>query len=277
MANRMVTVLERGLTGTEIKLIAMVLMVLDHLYYFFQFTGDVPILFTWLGRMVGWMFLFLLVEGFIHTKNRLKHFWRIWLIGAGMGTINYLIKIFLARGDLFSPQNNIFATFTVLLIIWQGLDLLKRKKVVRGFLLICLPFVLTFFYLSLPLDILSYVYLLETTVFPLPFLTEGGIPYIIGGILLFLLRWNRKLQIAVFGVFLLLWNGYVGISTGVQGFGWLYQFYEWMGIFSLIFMCLYNEKRGRNLKHLFYAFYPLHVYILYFASYAQYIFYTNLH
>ena len=31
-----------GLTGTALKTIALVLMVMDHIHYFFEFTGVVP-------------------------------------------------------------------------------------------------------------------------------------------------------------------------------------------------------------------------------------------
>ena len=40
----------RGLSGFDLKCLAMVLMVLDHLHYFFEFTGRIPLLFSQLGR-----------------------------------------------------------------------------------------------------------------------------------------------------------------------------------------------------------------------------------
>ena len=36
----------RGLSGLDLKCLAMVLMVLDHLHYFFEFTGRIPLLFS---------------------------------------------------------------------------------------------------------------------------------------------------------------------------------------------------------------------------------------
>ena len=39
------TGLRRGLTTAQLKWIALVLMVLDHIHYFFEFTGAVPLLF----------------------------------------------------------------------------------------------------------------------------------------------------------------------------------------------------------------------------------------
>ena len=40
-----------GLTGTALKTIALVLMVMDHIHYFFEFTGVVPEWFSTLARL----------------------------------------------------------------------------------------------------------------------------------------------------------------------------------------------------------------------------------
>lgn len=67
-----------GLTGFDLKIIALALMVLDHIHYFFEFTGAVPLLFTQLGRLSAGLFLFSVVEGFVHTHDRKKYFLRIY-------------------------------------------------------------------------------------------------------------------------------------------------------------------------------------------------------
>ena len=41
---------KKGLDGTQLKTIALVLMVLDHIHYFFEFTGCIPTVFSMLGR-----------------------------------------------------------------------------------------------------------------------------------------------------------------------------------------------------------------------------------
>ena len=35
----------RGLSGFDLKCLAMILMVLDHIHYFFDFTGRIPLFF----------------------------------------------------------------------------------------------------------------------------------------------------------------------------------------------------------------------------------------
>ena len=57
----------RGLTSTGLKTIALVLMVLDHIHYFFGFTGWIPDWFSMLGRLSAPLFLFCVVR-----RDRLK-------------------------------------------------------------------------------------------------------------------------------------------------------------------------------------------------------------
>ena len=38
---------KKGLDGTQLKTIALVLMVLDHIHYFFEFTGCIPTVFRY--------------------------------------------------------------------------------------------------------------------------------------------------------------------------------------------------------------------------------------
>lgn len=119
---------------TTLKSIALVLMLLDHIHYFFAFTGVVPELFSMLGRLSAPLFLFCTVEGFAHTHDRKRYFLRIWAIGAGMAAIEFFMMYggLLRRGDGFYPQNAIFQALTLLCIVWQGIDWLRAKRYVRG-------------------------------------------------------------------------------------------------------------------------------------------------
>lgn len=124
----------KGLSGTALKTIALVLMLMDHIHCFFEFTGCIPEWFSMLARLSAPLFLFCTVEGFAHTHDRKRYFFRIWCIGAGMAAVQFFMiyaKAF-RRGDGFYPQNAIFQDFVLLCVIWQGIDWVRAKKYGKG-------------------------------------------------------------------------------------------------------------------------------------------------
>ena len=94
----MLTKLKNGLDGTQLKTIALVLMVLDHIHYFFEFTGCIPTVFNMLGRLSAPLFLFCTVEGFAHTHDRRRYFIRIWGIGTAMAALEFFMIYAKASG-----------------------------------------------------------------------------------------------------------------------------------------------------------------------------------
>ena len=68
-----------GITETGLKWIALVTMVMDHIHYFFGFTGMIPEWFSMVGRLGAPLFLFCLVEGFTHTHSRKKYFAKVYI------------------------------------------------------------------------------------------------------------------------------------------------------------------------------------------------------
>ena len=73
--------------GTQLKLLALLFMLIDHIHYFFEFTGKVPGVFFVIGRLSAYLFLFCMVEGFSHTRSRIKYFLRVYMMAVGMGII----------------------------------------------------------------------------------------------------------------------------------------------------------------------------------------------
>ena len=122
--------MKKGLDGTRLKTVALVLMVLDHIHYFFEFTGWVPTWFSMLGRLSAPLFLFCTVEGFAHTHDRKRYVLRIWAIGTAMAALEFFMIYAGAfrRGDGFYPQNAIFQDLVLLCVIWQGIDWLRKRK-----------------------------------------------------------------------------------------------------------------------------------------------------
>ena len=272
-----------GLTGTALKTIALVLMVMDHIHYFFEFTGVVPEWFSMLARLSAPLFLFCTVEGFAHTHDRRRYFLRIWAIGAAMGTVEFFMIYAGAfrRGDGFYPQNAIFQDLVLLCVIWQGIDWLREKKIAKGAAAIaavlCWPYMVVAFLLLFPqvqdMPIASAVVAFLMTS-PLPMwtaVTDGSWGFLLGGVLLYALRGHRPVQLGVWALNALLWDLVLPFAMvhAQADFVWTQMFtdyYEWFGVAAAILMGLYNGRRGSGHKQLFYWFYPAHIYLLYGAS-----------
>ena len=274
---------KKGLDGTQIKTIALVLMVMDHLHYFFGFTGAVPEWFSMAARISAPLFLFCTVEGFAHTHDRKRYFLRIWAIGAGMAAVEFFMLYggWFRRGDGFYPMNAIFQDFVLLCIVWQGMDWLKAKHYVKGIAAIMAvvgwPFVVAAVLgvfpqiQQMPWASTAVAFLITS---PLPMwtgITDGGWIYLLGGVVLYALRKHRKWQVAAWSVVTFL-GEFVFVYWQLRGqpdFVWMQMFttyYEWFSVFAAGLMLLYNGQRGSGHKQLFYWFYPAHVYLLYGAS-----------
>ena len=277
-----------GLSDTTLKVLALVLMVMDHIHYFFGFTGLIPEWFSMLGRLSAPLFLFCTVEGFAHTHDRRRYFWRIWAISAGMGLLLFLMMYAKAgvRPDGFFPVNAICMNYTLLIPIWQGIDWLRQRRILRGLPAVVLPLAWPFLFIILysTADGTPAAWLLDSilaalgyTVLPVwLFIIDGGIAYILIGIALYLLRSRRGLQAAAYVALTMLFDFvlvYRQLATmpDFQFSQMFTQYYEWFGVLSVIPMLLYNGTRGRGMKTLFYVFYPAHVYVLYALSWALYL------
>ena len=270
---------KKGLDSTQLKTIALVLMVLDHIHYFFEFTGCIPTVFSMLGRLSAPLFLFCTVEGFAHTHDRKRYFIRIWAIGTAMAALEFFMIYghMFRRGDDFYPQNAIFQDFMLLCIVWQGIDWLREKKLAKGIAAIaavlCWPYVVVVFLQLFPQLQSSALFGFVVTS-PLPMwmaITDGGWSFLLGGVLLYTLRGNRRVQLTAWAltVFLCDFALIFGMACRQAGFVWTQMFtdyYEWFGVAAVLLMLLYNGQRGKGHKQLFYWFYPAHVYLLYGAS-----------
>ena len=275
--------MKKGLDGTQLKTVALVLMVLDHIHYFFEFTGWVPIWFSMLGRLSAPLFLFCTVEGFAHTHDRKRYVLRIWAIGTAMAALEFFMIYAGAfrRGDGFYPQNAIFQDLVLLCVVWQGIDWLREKKFAKGIgaiaAVLCWPYMVMAFLLVFPqvqdMPIASAVVAFLMTS-PLPMwtaVTDGSWGFLLGGVLLYALRGHRPVQLGVWALNALLWDLVLPFAMvhAQADFVWTQMFtdyYEWFGVAAAVLMGLYNGRRGSGHKQLFYWFYPAHIYLLYGAS-----------
>ncbi|HCM90724.1 MULTISPECIES: TraX family protein [Vagococcus] len=250
-----------GITGTQLKFIGIVLMVFDHVHQMFNYAG-VPLWFGMLGRLVLPVFLFMAAEGFYYTRDRKKYMLRL-LIGFWM--MNILSLIFERTFPMENVQliNNVFGTLLLATMMMSMIDSLKEKKILKALIMVILPTISTIlFLLFFSTNPMLAVY--TSMIFPSFITVEGGFLVVILGAVLYLFREKRYLQyLAILLVGL--------ISTGFNFTNLLSGNHQWMMIFSIFLIALYNGQRGKGSKYFFYIFYPAHIYILYILSYL----YTN--
>ncbi len=276
----------RGLSGFALKYVALALMTLDHIHYFFEFTGWIPQWFSMLGRLSMPLFLFSVVEGFVHTHDRRKYFLRIYGIAIAMGLMQFAFYRVpaLVRPDGFFPMNAAFQNFAILIVILQGLEWCGQKRWGRGLAAVLLP--LAWPYLAAmavmaltgaapqTATVVGFTAnLLHFSILPMHMsIVDGGTYYILIGVLLYLTRKHRVAQaIGLFLSMLLIFGVRLYLLIPEATIGQMFtQYYEWFGGFAAVFILLYNEKRGHGSKGLFYWYYPAHVYVLYALSCGVY-------
>lgn len=271
----------RGLSTTGLKWVALVLMVLDHIHYFFAYTGRIPEWFSMLGRLAAPLFLFCLAEGFSHTRNRKKYFMKVYVIHLLMSGLLFLMiaGVLPVRPDGFYPMNGMMTSFSILMVVFQGMDWLGEKCWGPGLAAVVLPLAWPVLAgllmqgipaLQMPLSVLGYTLLPLWNSNP-----DAGIGTILTGILLYGFRKNRRVQAGVFAGFTVLYYFLYPllVLSRSPGFHWTMMFttaYEWYGALAAVLMLCYNGERGRGPKRFFYLFYPAHVYVLYMLSWAAY-------
>ncbi len=146
---------EPFISGSMLKILAMATMLIDHTasYILSQFDFFTNPLFNisskgistyfilrMIGRLAFPLYAFLLVEGFIHTKNRLKYGIRL----LAFAIISEIAWNFVHTGELFcSSQNTIFTLFFGYLALC-ALEYLDKDKIKQIFSLIALFLICSF-------------------------------------------------------------------------------------------------------------------------------------
>ena len=261
-----------GLTGTDLKWAAMAFMFIDHIgavilerCFIFTQTGEinssvyaVDMILRILGRIAFPIFCFLLVEGFVHTRNRKKYL-RSLLIFSVVSEIPFNIAL---SGSIFFPQNqNVFFTLSIGLIameLYEKLIDTKRENKKR------LPYALGIAACLVVAQLLRTDYGFFGVVLILIFYAlrgKGTRLFFAAGIWLFI--GSALLNIALYPVeYMYLLRNYgfsdtlfAFLSAGIT---------EAFGILSFGFLAKYNGERGALpfSKYLFYIFYPVHLFIL---------------
>lgn len=274
------------LNATQLKVIALAAMTVDHLA---AFGFELPLfgaLYTPMriaGRIAAPVFLFLLVQSARHTHNRKKFLLRLYLAGVATGLFTAATNFLLGETvGYFAPGNIIFTFFyTVLYIHLTEMFLAAIRSRNRK------QAILSLFFLTLSLlpDLLdSRLILPAEASFRwqtlaenlrdsfLPSLRRGntlsyGPPFILLGVILYFFK-TPKRQIRVFACFCLLCTigavlcaRFPGLYALPDAATYFNRIQPWM-MLAIPFMCLYNGEKGRGSKWFFYVYYPLHRYVI---------------
>lgn len=245
------TVEKRGLSGSTLKIIAIVTMLIDHLgagllgrllyqsgYVDIAYAQDVQAMMEWMrehmglywaytlsraiGRVAFPIFCFLLVEGFQKTRDVKKYAIRL-----GMFALISEIPFDLAFSSKiveFSYQNVYFTLFFGLLTM-IACDVISKQNWKKGLK-----------------GLLTAVAIVAGSVIAELLMTDYGAIGVICIIVLYLFRINKVYQ----------------IIAGCVAFIW-----ELTAPLAFIPIGFYSGKRGLKLKYVFYAFYPVHLLIIY--------------
>lgn len=273
----------RGLTAFQLKVLALVIMTVDHIG---AFAFEIPLVEQYreilrsIGRLAAPLFLFLLVQSIRHTRSKPKFLLRLYL--AGMCTELFVTAMNVCLGEVFNyftPGNILFTFFyTALYIVLmeraasavKTRDLRALTATAVLFAVSLLPTLLadTIRYAIYPVGASTRVQFLVSgllgTFLPSFYSIEYGIGFVLLGAAMYFVGTKNR-QCAVFAAFCLLCIAGAVFAPSeiymVQSFGLFQTFFDLdqcRMIFSLPFMLLYNDERGRSCKWFFYWYYPLH-------------------
>lgn len=202
------------MSASTLKIIAAILMVIDHIGYFlFPHVIELRII----GRLSFPIFAFLIANGYRYTKDVTKYFKRLFVFACIIQIPSFFTDI---------PVNVIF-TFCFGLGLIIVLDS-KEKPIFKGIIVVAV----------LLLSILA------------------NADYGMYGVVVVLLIHHLD------GKYVKMFFSMVLLSFIFYGF----KDIQVVAAVSVIFMYLYNKKRGLKIKYFFYIFYPLHIIILYGIS-----------
>lgn len=236
-----------GLTSNMLRTIAVALMLSDHIWATAMSFGN---WMTYIGRMAFPVFAFQIAEGFVHTSNFKKYALRL----LGFAVITEIPFNLFYSSRWFNPYHqNVLFTLLLGLLAISVIDKVRKNITVKTvalsllwLLLICVASVIGFVdYGFLGMITVVMFYLLRN--FPFAWLAQLAAMVLIN-IVFFE---GQVFPVEVFGKI---------FEIPTQGFA----------VFSLIPIWLYGGRKGRSNKIMqygFYAFYPVHMLILYLIKY----------
>ena len=239
--------MKKIINNNTLKIIAMILMLLDHLW------GTIIPGNQWMtliGRMAFPIFAFLIVEGFFHTFFLKKYMKRLFIFGL----ISEIPFNLIYTGSMIFPfHQNVMFTLLLGLLIINEIDKLKNNKEIKKKIIPILKI-----FLFLLISIIGFV--------------DYGVTGVLTIVVFYLFRGFKLAWIGqLISLILLYIVFFEGQSVILNIFNYEYFLpLQSIGVLSLIFIWLYNGEKGKNnklIKYLFYSFYPVHMLVIYLIYY----------
>lgn len=218
---------KNGLTGNQLKIIAMITMTCDHI--------GVQIFpqFLWLrciGRLALPIYAYMIAEGCRHTRDRKKYLLRL----LGMGALCQVVYL-VAMGSLYQC---ILITFSMSVILIWMLDKAEKEKTEKANAQLFAAVLAAFFVCTVLPDLLPN--------------TDFEVDYGLPGVLL---------PVLIYGA------GTRGLLVGLTFLGLTGNWDQWLAFLAVPLLMMYNGQRGKaNIGKLFYWYYPIHMVVIYGIS-----------
>lgn len=284
------------MNNTNLKIIAMTAMLLDHIWVF---NPNFPYIFHIIGRISAPIFIYCSVEAFKHTQNKYKYILRLYLLSLIMSLINGVM--FETIGDdyyLNFARSLFILSISLLTMETFSNNNIKLKRIVISFWIFQIIFFIIICTGILAIIIPnSAIMLMLFTILGTPLILEGGIFFVILGIfmyifydfkfktgisfcvltIIYMLMYNtsilielpalvsRHFNIDIDMIFTDVWELLEGNNPHFISIG-IMENPQWLMLLALPIILLYNHKKGKGYKWLFYSFYPMHILVLYILS-----------
>lgn len=264
--------LQKGLNSFQIKVIALVLMVFDHIHYIFSGVFPIPLWFTMLGRLSAPLFIFATANGMRYTRNPVKYLMRLWAGFVFMGLGNNLINDYFPLPNGGIIINNIFSTLFIICLIIFGIQRIsicrKENRPFLQYILLMLVPVFSTIIIFMAMSDPNLFFIARGVMFFVPSILfcEGGFVMVALGVGLYLCSQDKK-KIGIFYLVLSILVFAMGYNPEIGVESMFLDNIQWLMVFALPFMLLYNKQKGRGMKYFFYAFYPAHIYIFTILAY----------
>ena len=213
---------KRCLTGSTLKIIAMIAMLIDHigaviLARVIYSTSDMAVYDSYMvlrkiGRIAFPIFCFLLVEGFIHTSDKKKYAVRLGAF-ALLSEIPFDLA-FQSQAVGFEHQN-VFFTLLIGFLALSGYQYVEKTYPVRNMQVILMELLI----LGMSMGVAEFLK------------TDYGATGVACIFLLYAFRGRQLYPLLA---------------------GWILFLTNWTAIFGYLLTLFYNGKRGISLKYIFY-------------------------